>query len=155
MKRSIFLLLSFFILLAAPAQASWVADPALFVPTYYADQNPDVFGKIGYNDEKLLHHWDKYGLKEGRRGSPVFDVKYYLKQNPDVADTYGSQNYAEAALHWYKKGRQEGRPSHPDFEVKRYLKLNPDVARKYGEQNYYKAIEHYLTVGYPAGRKGK
>ncbi len=155
MKQSIIFLLSLLVLIAGPVQASWVADPALFVATYYADQNQDVLKKVGYNEEKLLHHWGKYGIKEGRRASPVFDVKYYLKKNPDVAESYGSQNYAEAAQHWYKKGRQEGRPSHPDFDVKQYLKLNPDVAKKYGQQNYAKAIEHYLTVGYPAGRKGK
>ncbi len=155
MKHSIFFLLSFLVLMAAPVQANWVADPSLFVPSYYADQNPDVLKKVGYNEEKLLNHWNKYGLKEGRRASPVFDVRYYLKQNPDVADTYGSQNYVKAARHWYDTGRQEGRASHPDFEVKRYLKLNPDIARKYGQQNYIKAIDYYLTVDYPAGRKGK
>jgi len=145
-------LLSFFS--AVPALAKWFGDPALFVASYYADQNADVRERVGYNNDKLLHHWGKYGLGEGRRSSPVFDVRYYLKANPDVARNVGAQNFQKAAQHWYNHGRKEGRPSHPDFHVKDYLRLNKDVARSIGEHNYIKAIEQYLQRGFKEGRRG-
>ncbi len=136
---------------AVPAMADLWVEPAVFVPNYYADKNKDVREQAGYNAAKLTEHWRKFGLKEGRVSSPVFDVRYYLKHNPDVAKTFGQDNYPKAAQHWYQTGRQEGRPSHPDFQVKKYLQLNPSVARQYGENNYIEAIDHYLRTGYEKG----
>lgn len=154
MRAVIISLICFAVFYAVPATASWLGDPALFDATYYADQNSDVRELAGYNNKKLLHHWGTYGLGEGRRSSPVFDVRYYLQANPDVAKTIGAQNYPEAAQHWYNSGRKEGRPSHPDFHVRDYLRLNKDVARQIGEHNYIKAIEHYMATGYKEGRRG-
>ncbi len=133
--------------------ANWISDPSVFEPTYYADHNKDVEQAVGYDNEQLLHHWGKYGIKDGRAASPAFDVRYYLKNNPDVAKSVGKDNFAKAIEHWYNNGRKEGRPSHPDFHVKRYLELNEDVARRYGEHNYIEAINHYLREGYEEGRK--
>lgn len=143
------------VMAAVPAMADLWVEPAVFVPNYYADQNQDVRNQVGYNSSKLVEHWRKFGLKEGRVSSPVFDARYYLKHNPDVAKTYGPDNYAKAAQHWYQTGRQEGRPSHPDFQVKKYLQLNIDVAREIGESNYIEAIDHYLRTGYQKGRRAK
>lgn len=155
MRMNILLILALLLLSATPTMANWWAEPVIFEATYYADQNPGVREQLGYDEAKLINHWARFGLKEGRRSSPVFDVQYYLKLNPDIANAVGKNNYAKAADHWYKNGRKEGRPSHPDFDVKRYLKLNQDVARKYGQHNYLQAIDHYLTIGYQQGRKGK
>jgi hypothetical protein len=153
--KTLVLPLAILLVSATPALADWIYEPAVFVPTYYADQNSDVRAETGYDQAKLAAHWKRFGLGEGRRSSPVFDARYYLQHNPDVASSVGQSNYPQAALHWYRNGRQEGRPSHPDFQVKRYLELNQDVARQYGAQNYLKAIEHYLQTGYQEGRRGK
>ena len=154
MKKFV-LSLAILLVSATPVLADWIYAPAVFVPIYYADQNSDVRAETGYDEAKLSAHWKRFGLGEGRRSSPVFDARYYLQHNPDVAAAVGQTNYPQAALHWYKNGRQEGRPSHPEFEVTRYLQLNQDVARQHGDHNYIKAIDHYLQVGYPEGRKGK
>lgn len=137
---------------AQVALADWLSDPSVFVPVYYADQNPGVQKLEGYDHAKLLGHWEKHGIKEGRRSSPVFDVKYYLKKNPGVAKQFGKKNYYEAARHWYNAGRKEGRPSHPDFNVRIYLQKNLGVAKTVGAQNYIGAIQHYLSYGYREGR---
>ena len=154
-KKSLLVSLAMIFSSATPIMAAWWSEPVIFEATYYADQNPGVREQVGYDEVKLINHWGKFGLPEGRRSSPVFDVKYYLKHNPDIANAIGKNNYAKAADHWYKNGRKEGRPSHPDFDVKRYLEINKDVARRYGQHNYLKAIDHYLTIGYQQGRKGK
>jgi hypothetical protein len=143
------------VMAAVSAMADLYVEPVVFEATYYADQNRDVREKTGYDAAKLVQHWRRFGLKEGRKSSPVFDVRYYLKHNPDLARTFGEDNYAEAAQHWFQTGRLEGRPSHPDFQVKRYLQLNADVARQYGEYNYVEAIDHYLRTGYQEGRQAK
>jgi hypothetical protein len=140
---------------AQTALADWMAEPVVFQSTYYADQNPDVENVDGYDQAKLLEHWKKFGINEGRRSSPVFDVKYYLQMNPDLARQFGQKNYLEAAKHWYNHGRKEGRASHPDFDVKIYLQKNPDVAKAVGAKNYAAAIDHYLAHGYMEGRKAK
>ncbi|MEA3231646.1 MAG: hypothetical protein U9Q05_07830 [Thermodesulfobacteriota bacterium] len=137
------------------AMADWLSEPSVFMPTYYADQNPDVEKIDGYDHAKLLAHWKEFGLKEGRRSSPVFDVKYYLNKNQDISKKFGKMNYKEAAQHWYNTGRKEGRPSHPDFNVRIYLKKNPDVAKTVGANNYIGAIHHYVSNGYKEGRTAK
>lgn len=155
MKKQIGIALSLLFIFATSAMANWVFDPTVFEPTYYADQNKGVRDQIGYDTKKLMEHWGNFGIKEGRRSSPVLDVKYYLKHNPGVAKAVGQENYIKAAEHWYMNGRKEGRPSHPDFEVKEYLRLNQDVAREYGQDNYIKAINHYLQTGFKEGRRAK
>ena len=144
-----------FVFSAQSALADWLSEPSVFLPVYYADQNPDVEKIDGYDHAELLEHWKKFGLNEGRRSSPVFDVRYYLRENPDIAKQFGQKNYKEAAHHWYNSGRKEGRPSHPDFQVRIYLKKNPDVAKAVGAQNYLGAVHHYLAHGYKEGRPAK
>lgn len=140
---------------ADDTHAKWLTDPTVFEASYYADQNDDVRKEFGYDESKLSEHWREHGIKAGRRSSPVFDVRYYLQENADVARSVGKENYYAAAEHWYKSGRREGRPSHPDFQVKVYLQKNPDVAKTYGADNYLEAIDHYLTNGYRKGRVAK
>jgi len=137
------------------AIADWLSEPSVFMPVYYADQNSDVEKIDGYDHSKLLEHWKEFGLKEGRRSSPVFDVKYYLNENPDIAMQFGKNNYKEAVHHWYDSGRKEGRPSHPDFNVRIYLQKNPDVAKTVGADNYIGGIHHYVAQGYKEGRTAK
>ena len=154
MNKYILILALYFTATASEALASWVTDPSVIEPTYYADHNRDVYDEFGYNTQKLLNHWVKFGIRDGRSSSPVFDVRYYLKHNPDLATTLGRENFAKATEHWYKNGRKEGRPSHPEFNVRKYLQLNQDVAREYGKNNYIEAIYHYLRTGYKKGRRG-
>lgn len=146
----------FFLLITLVSQgalADWKTAPEVFETIYYADANPGVRDAFDYNEEKLIRHWKKNGLKEGRTSSPVLAVRFYLQQNPDLEKAFGKKNYEQAAKHWFTTGIGEGRPSHPEFKVKSYLKKNPDIARQYGKQNYEEAVKHYLNNGYKEGRK--
>lgn len=51
-----------------------------FNKRYYLQHNPDV-EQAGVNP---LKHYFKYGWKEGRNPSILFDTNFYLSQNPDV-----------------------------------------------------------------------
>ncbi len=153
MKKISLMLVPMILFLATEALASWLTNPAVVQPLYYSDNNRDLAEKFGYDATKLLNHWVDYGIRDGRPSSPVFDVRYYLQHNPDVASAVGRESYAKATEHWFKSGRKEGRPSHPRFHVKKYLELNKDVAREYGQTNYIEAINHYLRTGYKEGRR--
>jgi len=83
---------------------------------------------------------------------PVFSADYYLRVNPDVAETFGLQNYSSARWHFYNYGRNEGRPSSPSFHVRDYLELNSDVASTFG-QDYSAAFWHFEAYGISEGRK--
>ena len=48
----------------------------VFDPHYYADNNPDLKEKYGYNEAKLYDHFVTQGIKEGRSSSPIFNAKY-------------------------------------------------------------------------------
>jgi len=154
MKKLIWLVIILFSFSASTSLASWVTDPSVFMPNYYADHNRDLYDEFGHDTQKLVNHWAKSGIREGRPSSPVFDVRYYLKRNPDLANALGQENFAKATEHWFKNGRKEGRPSHPEFNVKKYLQLNKDVAQEIGKDNYIEAINHYLRDGYKKGRRG-
>ena len=120
-------------------------EAPVFIRDYYVQQYKDV------NPEESLVHWQSTGLGGGRSASPVFDPKYYLERNPDVAKKIGSTNYLGAALHWLEYGIQDGRPSHPEFDIKYYVKNNRDLYQQFG-LDFRKLIMHYLETGYAEGR---
>lgn len=96
-------------------------------------------------------------LKGGKGGivieesRPVFNAKYYLEVNKDVARVYNVKN---AINHWKKHGIKEGRPSAPNFHVKEYLANYGDLRRAYGT-NYRRAVVHYFRHGINEGRSGR
>lgn len=119
----------------------------LFDAGFYADIYADLKKSIGYNAGALKNHYDNYGLTEGRMASPYFDAKYYLKNNPDVANAYGKNNYAAALDHFVNHGFWEGRQGSQFFSAKTYLSKNPDIAKAYGSKNYLGALQHYTKYG--------
>ena len=74
--------------------------------------------------------------------SKLFDSKYYLENNPDVAAAGINPLY-----HYLAYGIAEGRNPNPLFDTSYYLKNNPDVAAA-GINPLY----HYLTYGIAEGR---
>jgi hypothetical protein len=145
-------LLSFFVILAFGASSfkykataewneAWSTLP-VFEEKYYERINSD------FSQTKLsaLEHWKKVGIDEGRSSSAVFDVKYYLAKNPDLAKKIGSKNYREATNHWLNLGIKKGLSSHPNFNVRFYAENNKDLQRVYSN-NYEKLILHYLKTG--------
>ncbi len=128
-------------------------DLRTFEPFWYLLFNNDV--ATAYNWAMLggSFHWLEYGRKEGRGASPGFDVRYYLKNHPDVAQVYGATNYLAAIWHWREYGIGEGRRASPAFDAKYYLNRYPDLQWAYGATNYQAALLHWMQAGIKEGRR--
>lgn len=74
--------------------------------------------------------------------SPLFDAAWYLKKNPDVAESG-----VPPELHYLSHGAQEGRDPHPLFKTDFYLERNPDVA-----DAGVNPLEHFIAFGGKEGR---
>jgi hypothetical protein len=72
----------------------------------------------------------------------AFDARFYLAENPDVAQTGG-----DALNHFLVAGWREGRDPAPWFSVADYQELNPDVAA-----SGMNPFVHYLQAGRVEGR---
>jgi hypothetical protein len=77
------------------------------------------------------------------RRSDLFDAKFYLESNPDVA-AIG----VDPVWHYVMWGAAEGRDPHPEFDTSLYLESNPDVAAA-----GINPLVHYLQRGATEGRK--
>ena len=125
-----------------------------FDTTWYIETYPDVV-ETGINP---LAHYMKYGKKEGRshnlkdsieekvsliKQSDLFDVAWYLEQNPDV----GEKGF-DPGEHFYLFGASEGRDPGPKFDTKWYMETYPDVA-----EMGINPLVHYITFGEKEGRE--
>ncbi|ADL49950.1 hypothetical protein [Clostridium cellulovorans] len=121
----------------------------IFDEKFYADKYPDLKAKFGYDRARLFMHWKVSGIKEGRTSSYVFDPVYYLKNNSDVSNAVGANNYEGAYQHFITSGYNEGRRSSPIYDGSYYQNYNPEL-RVY---DFYKLIEHFLVHGIHEGRR--
>lgn len=127
-------------------------DLRSFAASWYLKLNEDLAGVYGGNLNAASFHWINYGRTEGRRASPAFDVKYYLKKNIDVAQAVGANNYAAALWHWRDYGLTEGRRASQAFDAKYYLNRYADLQGVFGPTNYNAALDHWLQSGLGEGR---
>lgn len=122
-----------------------------FDPAFYLNNNSDLIA-AGYTVDNVEDHWLNCGIYEGRQGSSIFDVKYYLQIYFDLYIAYGSDYYG-AYKHWLINGIQEGRKGSAMFDVQYYLQTYSDLQQAFG--NYYgAAMLHWLNNGSQEGRKG-
>ncbi|MBV9391892.1 MAG: glycosyltransferase [Verrucomicrobia bacterium] len=90
-----------------------------------------------------MQHYRTIGWHAGHDPHPLFDVDWYLTENPDVAETG-----TEPLQHYLKYGWKEGRNPHPSFDAERYRAENADVAMAAVEP-----LCHYWKQGRTEGRK--
>ncbi|MBP1546066.1 MAG: methyltransferase domain-containing protein [Oscillospiraceae bacterium] len=74
----------------------------------YLRFNPDVREKIPHTRSKLLWHFMRHGMKEGRIASENFNVHIYRRYNPDVA-AISRKNLKNAYYHYIEYGCKEQR----------------------------------------------
>ena len=127
-------------------------DQRIYDPEWYLLLNPGLVNVIGEDPIKGSIHWLKHGRNDAFSGTPVFDVSYYLKNNPAVAQAIGATNYAEAFWHWRETGLAKGLPSSPAFDAKYYMNRYPDLQAALGWNNYSAAMVHWLAHGINEGR---
>ena len=80
----------------------------VFDARYYAQCNEDIRELVGVEEQALLRHFIRFGMREGRRANAEFDIDVYMRCNPDVADRWKFDKRA-CCLHYLSDGRVEGR----------------------------------------------
>lgn len=130
----------------------------VFDVNYYYNRYPDLQAAYGYNPAKLIDHFWRWGLAEGRRGNATFNVYAYRDNYSDLQAAFGD-NLKAYCIHYLQNGKAEGRnPSvflkYADiFDLNYYMSHNPDVGAAFGE-NSYAILRHFLTYGMREGRQG-
>lgn len=76
-------------------------------------------------------------LRKRLKSSGLFDAKFYLENNPDVA-----QAGTDALNHYIRFGAKELRDPHPLFDTKHYLERYPQVT-----QSAENPLNHYIEHG--------
>jgi uncharacterized protein YkwD len=116
----------------------------LFDANFYRAANSDL---LGLNDAQALSHFEKYGLDQGLRFSPIVDLNFYRASNSDLASFSNKQAFE----HLEKYGVAEGRKFSPLFDINFYVADNPDVAQVYNRSKEG-AFNHFETYGLNEGR---
>lgn len=78
------------------------------------------------------------------RSKSVFDLNYYLTQNPDLKAVLGT-DLDPILNHYLIDGLAEGRNAAPNFNGKAYLAQHPELQAKFGSKNFLAAMKYYLT----------
>lgn len=87
-----------------------IADySAVFNADYYYNRYPDLQVTIGKDAKALLEHFVDFGMKEGRVGNAAFDVKAYMKNNPDLVGLLKAEDLTLYYKHFANFGAKEGR----------------------------------------------
>jgi hypothetical protein len=120
------------------ANLRWIAP--LFDRTYYLARYEGV-SRANLGDP--LFHFASKGWRQMHNPNEMFDVKWYLQGNSDVAES-GMNPVVHYALHGWKEGRD---PS-PNFSVSYYLDTYPDVRNAGAEP-----LAHYLAKGKSEGKR--
>ncbi len=123
----------------------------VFDAEYYASQYPDLKESCGNDKEKLYEHFITFGLKEGRKASPIIDVAAYKAAYPDLSKAFGD-DWDKYVEHYFTFGLKEGRKEGVMFNPAEYAAAYSDIAKVYGD-DYVGLAQHYITFGQDEGRE--
>lgn len=104
----------------------------LFDPGYYRARAPGRLHRVN----ALLHYF-YVGRHRLISPSPWFELRYYLRNNKDVA-----RSGIEPLRHYLQWGGLEGRSPNPQFDGAYYLRVNPEV-----REARLNPLLHYLQWG--------
>lgn len=130
-----------------PPPTGTVSDTVVFDAAFYLALYDDLRAAFGTNTQRAAEHWRQHGIREGRRGSPEFDARYYLAQNSDVARVFGASNYQGAIDHFIQYGAKEGRAGSAEIQGRYYLNQNADLQAAFGANNFPAALNHFRAYG--------
>lgn len=139
----------------------------IFDAEYYANRYADMKMTFGDDAAKLMAHFTRIGVKEGRQASEEFNITYYKNRYPDLRKAFGNDITAYVN-HYLKTGRAQGRDARtpceligvhekngvdysPVYDYQYYIAKNPDIKRVFGN-NDEAAFNHFLTFGMKEGR---
>ncbi|MBD2098275.1 hypothetical protein H6F90_24710 [Trichocoleus sp. FACHB-591] len=85
----------------------------------------------------------------------IFDERYYLATNPDVANAVQAGFFSSGLQHFQLFGITEGRVSvSPLYNEGLYLQANPDVANAVATGSLRSGLQHYILYGETESRVG-
>ncbi|MGN0437424.1 MAG: CAP domain-containing protein [Lachnospiraceae bacterium] len=134
---------------------------------YYKNRYVGLRNLFGNNLKSYYIHYIKYGKNEGRDGktpcsltggvtrlngvdySAVFNFKYYIANNEEVAKQYANDDIG-ALTYFVQTGMKLGHRASAGFDVNSYACKFYDLRKQYKNdlEKYYK---HYMEVGKNAG----
>ncbi len=112
-------------------------------PIYYLNRYPDIVNS-GIDP---ITHYVNFGSREARSPRVLFDSRYYLSQNEDVADAFEKGIIRDLVTHYVNSGANEGRDPSAYFDTDYYLNTYQDVAAA-----GINPLEHYILSGALEGR---
>ena len=99
---------------------------------------------VSFNEENYL----RMQVDAGKSlVSLLFDEKYYLAHNSDVANAVAKGQFKNGLEHFLKYGEQEGRDPSVMFSNSLYLAENPDVAKAVAKGQIESGFVHFLNYG--------
>ncbi|MDE6209850.1 MAG: glycoside hydrolase family 25 protein [Lachnospiraceae bacterium] len=134
----------------------------VFDVNYYYKNNADLQKAYGFDKEKLIAHFVKYGMQEGRKGCATFDAKYYKYIYADLQKAYGN-NMSSYYQHYMKYGYKEKRKGYSNsfykgvdysavYNIDYYYNNYKDLQKAYG-YDPDKLINHFIKYGMSEGRQ--
>ena len=121
-----FIMILFVILFPSKIEAKTQYDNITFNGEYYLNNYSDLRNAFGNNYGAAYNHFITCGIKEGRQGSPFFDVIFYLENNSDLRNAFGN-NYEAAYNHFITCGIKEGRQGSLCLDINYYLNYYEDL----------------------------
>lgn len=88
-----------------PYEASDYKD--VFDANYYYAANPDLQGIVSPDANSLFNHFLTQGMAEGRNGSASFNLAYFKKNYPSLAQSMGGSN-VNYYLYYIIYGKDKG-----------------------------------------------
>ena len=113
------------------------AVPVLFDPGFYAAGAAVEFGSPG----EAYAHYLAHGRGLGIDPHPLFDVSWYVRQNPEVR-----RANIDPLIHFIERGAADGADPNPYFDTRYYLSQRPELEER-GEN----ALMHYIRTS-PLGK---
>ena len=131
----------------------------VFDAGFYYSRYEDVRKAIGLDGDKLYEHFLNNGIKEGRCGSPYFDVKWYMTKNDQGLIDHCKGDYMKAYEHFLdyveEPSEMTGTPKKlsPVLDIN-YYKNNYSDLRNTGWTTEYQYLTHFVNSGVNEFRQG-
>ena len=131
----------------------------VFDAGFYYSRYEDVRNAIGLDGDKLYEHFLNNGIKEGRCGSPYFDVKWYMTKNDQGLIDHCNGDYMKAYEHFLdyveEPSEMTGTPKKlsPVLDIN-YYKNNYSDLRNTGWTTEYQYLTHFVNSGVNEFRQG-
>lgn len=129
---------------------------------YYIEKYSDIKQAFGYNPEKVLEHFVRHGMEEGRSGNADFNVYAYKSNYSDLRKAFGN-DLEKYYIHYLRYGIEEGRDCalvavttykgvdySAVYNFEYYIGRYPELKAKY-ENDPAGALQHFIEQGIEEG----